>query len=314
MNRKIIHVDMDAFYASVEQRDDPSLCGKPVIVGGSPDSRGVVAACSYESRAFGVHSAMPASEARRRCPQAIFLRPRFSVYRQVSSEIQAIFRRHTDLVEPLSLDEAYLDATDVLTHGGSATLLARELKEQIKSQTGLTASAGVSYNKFLAKVASDIDKPDGLFVIRPEQGPQFVAELPVRKFFGIGRATEAKMKRLGIRTGADLRQWELDALIDHFGKAGNFYYHIARGMDDRPVRSRRVRKSLSSETTFPEDLTSTDEMLKRLAIFYEEEVDRKTKDLSTIIEPFLMLFIGSAVGFFAVSMITPIYSLSQNIG
>lgn len=267
-NRKIIHIDMDAFFAAVEQRDFPEYRGKPVIVGGDPDSRGVVAACSYEARKFGIHSAMPSSRAWRLCPHAIFLRPRFSVYRRVSSEIRKIFQTVTELIEPLSLDEAFLDVTDCPDCNGSATRIARKIKQVIKERTGLTASAGVSYNKFLAKIASDMDKPDGLFLITPEQGLAFIEQLPVRKFFGIGKATEAKMKSLGIHTGADLKSWSLEQLQYTFGKAGKFYYQIARGKDPRPVNTLRVRKSIGTETTFEQDLDNTDQMmmiLNRLA-------------------------------------------------
>jgi DNA polymerase IV len=204
--RKIIHVDMDAFYASVEQRDNAEYRGRPVIVGGPPDSRGVVAACSYEARKYGVHSAMPSSQAHRLCPQAVFVKPRFDVYRQVSLTVQEVFREFTRLYEPLSLDKAYLDVTGSTRWSGSATMIAREIKTRIRLRTGLTASAGVSYNKFLAKIASGMDKPDGLFVITPEQGEEFIGRLPVGKFFGVGKATEARMHRLGIFTGWDLRE------------------------------------------------------------------------------------------------------------
>ena len=264
MLRKIIHIDMDAFYAAVEQRDDPSLRGRPVVVGGSPDSRGVVATASYEARKFGIRSAMPASRARRLCPDAVFLRPRFEAYRAESRRIQAIFRRYTTLIEPLSLDEAYLDVTDCDACRGSATLIARQIKREILAETGLTASAGVSYNKFLAKLASDIDKPDGLHVITPEQGPAFIAGLPVGRFHGVGPATEAKMHRLGIKTGADLARWTLEELQAAFGKSGAFYYAIARGIDERPVRPSRERKSYGSETTFERDLTGPAAMLAAL--------------------------------------------------
>ncbi len=264
LTRKIIHIDMDAFYASVEQRDFSEYRGKPVIVGGQPNSRGVVAACSYEARRFGIHSAMPSATAYRACPQAIFVKPRFEVYRQVSAEIQAIFRQFTSMVEPLSLDEAYLDVSECRLHSGSATLIAKQLKSDIKHMTGLIASAGVSYNKFLAKVASDMDKPDGLYVIKPEQGEEFVSQLPIRKFFGIGRATETKMHSLGIYTGTDLKTWSREALLARFGKVGNFYYSIARGIDKREVNSQRVRKSISAETTFTEDLSDVTEMLNQI--------------------------------------------------
>lgn len=263
-NRKIIHVDMDAFFASVEQRDTPEYQGKPVIVGGSPDKRGVVAACSYEARKFGIHSAMPSSRAYRLCPQAIFLRPRFDVYREVSAIIQAIFRRYTDLVEPLSLDEAFLDVTACTQYQGSATLIAKAIKQEIKQATQLTASAGISYNKFLAKIASDMDKPDGLYLIKPDQGEKFVEQLAVRKIHGIGQATEKKMKKLNIYTGSDLKRMAEKTLLEHFGKAGRYYYYIARGVDDRPVRNNRIRKSIGSETTFEKDLEDVDVMLTQL--------------------------------------------------
>ena len=255
---------MDAFFASVEQRDQPEYKGKPVIVGGSPDKRGVVAACSYEARQFGVHSAMPSSRAYRLCPLAIFIRPRIDIYRKVSTEIQSILKRYTDLVEPLSLDEAYLDVTGCTEFHGSATLIAQSIKKVIKEETELTASAGVSYNKFLAKIASDMDKPDGLYLITPEQGEKFVEQLEVRKIHGVGRATEAKMKALGISNGADLKQWMEDTLIKKFGKAGRYYFQIARGMDHRPVRNNRIRKSIGSETTFQKDLGDIDVMLTKL--------------------------------------------------
>ena len=263
-NRKIIHIDMDAFYASVEQRDTPGYRGRPVIVGGAPQRRGVVAACSYEARKFGIHSAMPSARAAKLCPQAIFIKPRFDVYRRVSEQIRTIFREYTDLVEPLSLDEAYLDVSDCKLYQGSATRIARELKTKIKAATGLTASAGVSYNKFLAKISSDMDKPDGLYVVTPDAGEAFVERLPIGRFFGVGKATEARMKALNITTGADLKLLSLEQLRRHFGKTGDFYYHIARGVDMRPVSNRRERKSISSETTFMEDLSDRQEMLKSL--------------------------------------------------
>ncbi len=258
--RKIIHIDMDAFYASVEQRDNPEYRGKPVVVGGTPEGRGVVAACSYEARKFGIHSAMSAAKAHQQCPKAIFLKPRFTVYRQVSKQIHDIFHAVTDLVEPLSLDEAYLDVTHNSDFSGSATLIAKEIKRLIKDKTGLNASAGVSYNKFLAKVASDMDKPDGLYLITPEAGPEFIKTLAIRKFFGIGKATEARMNALGIHTGEDLRNKSLDELLFNFGKAGRFYHHIARGNDPRPVNNHRIRKSLGKETTFSQDLYRMDEL------------------------------------------------------
>lgn len=259
--RKIIHVDMDAFYASVEQRDDVSLRGRPVIVGGRPAGRGVVAACSYEARVFGIHSAMPSAEAGRRCPDAVFVKPRFEVYRAVSEEIHAVFREITDRIEPLSLDEAYLDVSAVTEYGGSAVRMAREIRRRILARTGLVASAGVSYNKFLAKIASDHDKPDGLFWILPEDGEAFVTTLPVGRIHGVGRVTEARMHALGIRTGGDLKAWSLEELAREFGKSHEYYYRVARGIDERPVRTSRIRKSMGSERTFGENLTSREAML-----------------------------------------------------
>jgi DNA polymerase-4 len=251
--RRIIHIDMDAFYASVEQRDNPDLRGQPVAVGGSRE-RGVVAAASYEARKFGVRSAMPSVTARRQCPDLIFVPPRFDVYRAVSQQIHAIFARYTTLIQPLSLDEAYLDVTAPLIELGSATAIAEEIRSAIRLETGLTASAGVSYNKFLAKLASDYRKPDGLFVITPKTGPRFVEDLPVAKFHGVGPVTADRMKALGIHTGMDLRRQSRVFLAEHFGKAADYYYGVARGQDDRPVDPDRVRKSLGAETTFAQDL------------------------------------------------------------
>ncbi len=253
--RKIIHIDMDAFFASVEQRDDPSLRGRPVAVGGSRE-RGVVAAASYEARKFGVRSAMPSVTARRKCPELVFVKPRFEVYKAVSQQIRAIFAEHTPLIEPLSLDEAYLDVTENLQGIASATEIAERIRASIREATGLTASAGVSYNKFLAKLASDHRKPDGLFVITPRMGPAFVEDLPVGRFHGVGPATMARMQRLGIHTGLDLRAQSLAFLQQHFGKAGPHYYWIARGLDERPVRPNRERKSVGAENTFATDLNS----------------------------------------------------------
>lgn len=251
--RKIVHADMDAFYASVEQRDNPELRGKPVAVGGARE-RGVVAAASYEARKFGVRSAMPSVSAKRKCPELIFVKPRFDVYKEVSRQMRVIFAQYTPIVEPLSLDEAYLDVTENLKGIASATQIAEEIRARIRAETGLTASAGVSYNKFLAKLASDYKKPDGLFVITPKMGPAFVETLPVGKFHGVGPATTAKMNRLGIETGLDLRAQTLSFLQQHFGKAGPYYYWIARGVDERPVRADRIRKSIGAENTFSEDL------------------------------------------------------------
>ena len=251
--RKIIHIDMDAFYASVEQRDNPELRGKPVAVGGSRE-RGVVAAASYEARKFGVHSAMPSVSAKRKCPDLIFVKPRFDAYKAVSLQIREIFSEYAPLVEPLSLDEAYLDVTENLKVLASATEIAKEIRAKIRAETSLTASAGVSYNKFLAKLASDHRKPDGLFVITPKMGPAFVEALPVGKFHGVGPATTAKMNRLGIETGLDLRAQTISFLQHHFGKSGPYFYWIARGIDDRPVRADRIRKSIGAENTFSVDL------------------------------------------------------------
>jgi DNA polymerase IV len=251
--RKIIHIDMDAFYASVEQRDNPELRGKPVAVGGSRE-RGVVAAASYEARKFGVRSAMPSVTAKRQCPDLIFVKPRFDAYKAVSLQIREIFAEHTHLVEPLSLDEAYLDVTENRKGIATATEIAMAIRAKIRAETSLTASAGVSYNKFLAKLASDHRKPDGLFVITPKMGPAFVENLPVGKFHGVGPATTARMNKLGIETGLDLRAQSMPFLQQHFGKSGAYYYWIARGVDDRPVRADRIRKSVGAENTFSVDL------------------------------------------------------------
>ncbi len=266
--RKIIHIDMDAFYASVEQRDNPELRGKPVAVGGSRE-RGVVAAASYEARAFGVHSAMPSVTARRRCPDLIFVKPRFDVYRTISRQIRAIFAEYTSRIEPLSLDEAYLDVTENGKHMASATEIAEQIRARIRAETGLTASAGVSYNKFLAKMASGQRKPDGLFVIKPKMGAAFVETLPIGKFHGIGPVTSARMERLGIHTGRELRAQTLPFLQQHFGKAGRHYYWIARGIDDRAVCADRVRKSVGAENTFSADLFTLDAARVALAPIIE---------------------------------------------
>lgn len=264
VQRKIIHIDMDAFFAAVEQRDFPEYRGKPLIVGGSPDKRGVVATCSYEARKFGIHSAMSSSRAYRLCPQAIVVKPRFEAYREASDIIRSVFHQYTDLVEPLSLDEAYLDVSECALFDGSATLIAKDIKQKILQQTALTASAGVSYNKFLAKVASDMNKPDGITIIRPEQGEQFVAALAVGKFYGVGKATEARMKSIGINTGADLKKLSVTECQQYFGKSASYYYDISRGVDEREVVSHRERKSLGSEMTFEIDIDSIDEMISIL--------------------------------------------------
>ena len=247
--RKIIHIDMDAFYASVEQRDNPDLRGKPVIVGGSPNSRGVVATCSYEAREYGVHSEMPSKIAQKRCPYAIFVRPRFDVYKKVSNQIRDIFHRYTDLVEPLSLDEAFLDVTNPKIPIKYATTIAKFIKRDILMETGLNSSAGISYNKFLAKLASDYNKPNGFTVIMPEEAQEFLDKLPIEKFFGIGKVTSKTMKRMGIKNGYDLRQLSLYELEKIFKSKGYQYYNFARGIDNRPVEPYRERKSVGSEIT-----------------------------------------------------------------
>jgi DNA polymerase IV len=260
--RKIIHVDMDAFFASVEQRDNPELRGRPVAVGG--EHRGVVAAASYEARKFGVRSAMPSVTAKRRCPDLIFVRPRFDAYAEVSRQIRAIFHDYTPHVEPLSLDEAYLDVTEDLKGIGIATRIAEEIRARIREETGLTASAGVSYNKFLAKLASDQNKPDGLCVVTPARGPDFVTTLPVKRFHGIGPKTAEKMARLGIETGADLKAMSLDVLTHNFGSSGPYYYDLARGICHRRVSAHRTRKSIGAEDTFFADLSTEPELVTEL--------------------------------------------------
>ena len=261
--RKIIHIDMDAFYASVEQRDNPDLRGKPVAVGGSRE-RGVVAAASYEARKFGVRSAMPSVTAKRQCPDLIFVKPRFEVYKAVSQQIREIFAEHTPIIEPLSLDEAYLDVTENLQSIPLARDVALAIRAKIKEVTGLNASAGISYNKFLAKLASDHRKPNGQYVITPEMGPAFVETLPVGKFHGIGPATSAKMNSLGLYTGLDMRNQSLEFMQTNFGKAGAYYYWISRGVDNREVRADRIRKSVGAENTFSNDLTEFEAMAAEL--------------------------------------------------
>lgn len=250
---------MDAFYASVEQRDNPELRGKPVAVGGSAE-RGVVAAASYEARKFGVRSAMPSTIASRKCPDLIFVRPRFDAYKEVSDQVRNIFFEYTDLVEPLSLDEAYLDVTTNKMNIPSATLIAQEIKRRIKEETSLTASAGISINKFLAKTASDVNKPDGIFLISPDDAVAYVEKMPINKFFGIGKVTAEKMGKMGINHGFDLKKFSEFDLISRFGKSGRYYYRIARAIDDREVNPNRIRKSLGAENTFSRDLTKLEEI------------------------------------------------------
>ncbi len=261
--RKIIHIDMDAFYASIEQRDNPEYRGKPLVVG-YPGARGVVAAASYEARKYGIRSAMSSKTALRKCPHIIFASPRFDVYKEVSGQIMQIFLEYTDLVEPLSLDEAYLDVTENHKPITSATEIAKEIKQKILEKTSLTASAGVSYNKFLAKIASDYNKPNGLFVIKPKEAEAFIEKLPIENFFGVGKVTAEKMKRMGILTGFDLKQRTEKELVRIFGKAGHFYYQNARGIDPRIVNNNRIRKSVGAETTFLEDIDSLTELEKIL--------------------------------------------------
>lgn len=275
--RKIIHIDMDAFFASVEQRDNPNLRGRPVAVGGS-GNRGVVAAASYEARRYGVHSAMSSSLAKRICPDLIFVRSRFDTYREVSGQIRNIFQDYTDLVEPLSLDEAFLDVTHNKRGMPSATLIAREIKNRIRKTTGLTASAGISINKFMAKIASDVNKPDGLFLIAPEEVVSYIEKLPIEKFFGIGQVTAEKMKKMGIFFGSDLKGYTEEDLVIRFGKPGHFYYRIVRGEDDREVNPNRIRKSIGAENTYARDITDREEMLEKLREINRELAERIWKN------------------------------------
>ncbi len=261
---------MDAFFASVEQRDCPELRGQPVIVGGDPKGRGVVAACSYEARSFGVHSAMACARAQRLCPSAVFIKPRMERYQQISQEVMALFRQVTPLVEPLSVDEAFLDVTANLAREPSATRIAQTLRQRIQAATGLTASAGVSFNKFLAKIASGYNKPDGITVIPPDRAPAFIGSLPVGKFYGVGGVTEKKMQGLGIRTGGDLLRFSQQELVALFGKSGLFFYDIARGVDLRPVEPTRIRKSIGTETTFVEDVLEFDQVLALVSALVQE--------------------------------------------
>ncbi len=274
-NRKIIHVDMDAFYASVEQLDNPELRGKPIAVGGS-ERRGVVSAASYEARKFGVRSALSGVLAKRYCPDIIFVRPRFDRYKEISQRIRKIFHEYTDLVEPLSLDEAYLDVTVNKKGNPSATLLAQEIRQRIFEETGLTASAGISINKFVAKVASDYNKPNGQKTVNPDEILDFLENLPIKKFHGIGKVTAEKMYQLGIFTGKDLKAKDLDFLVNHFGKSGGYYYHIVRGIHNSEVKSERVAKSVATEHTFSENLTSEIFMAEKLEMI-AGELERRLK-------------------------------------
>jgi DNA polymerase-4 len=285
LNRKIIHVDMDAFYASVEQRDNPELRGKPLAVGGS-SKRGVVAAASYEARAFGVRSAMPSVTALRQCPSIIFVKLRFEAYKAVSRQIREIFARHTDIIQPLSLDEAYLDVTQDKQGIGSAVKTAIAIRAAILEETGLTASAGVSYNKFIAKLASDQNKPDGICVILPDQGAEFVASLPVRRFHGVGPRTAEKMAKLGVYTGADLVQKDEAWLAEHFGSSGSYLFQAARGIDHRPVNANAVRKSIGAECTYFHDKRSEEELregLEEIVDILWDRIDRNQAQGRTLV-------------------------------
>jgi DNA polymerase-4 len=262
-NRKIIHVDMDAFYASVEQMDNPLLRGKPIAVGGS-ENRGVVAAASYEARKFGVRSAISGVMAKKNCPELIFVRPRFDRYKEISTKIHKIFHDYTDLVEPLSLDEAYLDVTNNKKGNPSATLLAQEIRQRIFNEVGLTASAGISVNKFVAKIASDYNKPNGQKTVNPDEVISFLEELPIRKFHGVGKVTTEKMYQLGIFTGLELKSKSLEFLEKHFGKSGGFYYNVVRGIHNSEVKSNRITKSVAAEHTFDVNLSSEIYMLEQL--------------------------------------------------
>lgn len=276
-NRKIIHIDMDAFYASVEQMDDPSLRGKPVAVGGS-ESRGVVAAASYEARQFGVRSAISGFVAKKICPELIFVKPRFDRYKEISSKIHKIFREYTDLVEPLSLDEAYLDVTQNKRGNPSASLLAEEIRLRIFNEVGLTASAGISVNKFVAKIASDYNKPNGQKTVNPEDIIVFLEELPIRKFYGVGKVTTEKMYQLGIFTGVELKSKSLDFLEKHFGKSGKFYYQVVRGIHSSEVKPDRISKSVAAEQTFDKNLSSEIfmmEQLEKIAFILEKRLKKK---------------------------------------
>lgn len=276
--RKIIHIDMDAFYASIEQRDRPELRGKPVIVGGSPHSRGVVATCSYEARPFGIHSAMASHEAYKRCPQAVFVRGNMQKYREVSKEIMDIFYEITDLVEPLSLDEAYLDVTENKLGYPSATYVAREIRKRIKEKTGLNASAGVSYNKFLAKIASDYEKPDGLTVVTPDKASAFIHELPIGDFRGVGKSTKETFLEMGVQTGADLLKWSEEDLVRIFHKRGHTFYNNSRGIDEREVNPYRERKSMGRETTLPHNISEYEDMLPIVKDLLQEVLSRLQTD------------------------------------
>jgi len=304
--RKILHVDMDCYYAAIEQRDNPELKGKPIAVGGSDKRRGVIATASYEARKYGIKSALATRVAKKKCPKLIIVPPRFKVYKEVSATIREIFHRYTDLVEPLSLDEAYLDVTENKLDMKSAILIARRIKEDIQRETQLTASAGVSYNKFLAKVASDYNKPDGLTAILPEKAQSFMLDLPIEKFFGIGQATAKKMHRLGIKKGRDLHNFNKIDLARHFGKNGAFYYDIVRGLDTRVVNPDRVRKSISEERTYAEDIDELSTIVENLekmsehvaASMQKHGIKGKTINIKVRFENFETITRSSTIGFY----------------
>lgn len=274
--RKIIHIDMDAFYASIEQRDNPTLRGKPIAVGGDPNKRGVVATCSYEARNYGIHSAMSSITAYKLCPHIIFVKPRMDVYKGVSNEIMEILFSYSDLVEPLAWDEAFIDVTVNKSNHTSATIIAKEIRSKIYKETGLTSSAGVSFNKFLAKVASDYNKPNGMKVIIPSEAEGFINNLAIEKIYGVGKVTRNKLHNMGIFNGRDLKQLSEGQLIDLFGKLGSILYNFARGLDERPVNPYRVRKSIGRETTLNEDLEDVEEIIEiltRLSLLVEKRME-----------------------------------------
>ncbi len=268
--RKIIHCDCDCFYASIEMRDNPELRDKPIAVGGSPKRRGVVATCNYEARKYGIHSAMASATARKRCPDLIIIRPDMEKYRYASGQIHDIFKRYTELIEPLSLDEAYLDVSQCVQLDGSATRIAEVIREEVRDSIGITISAGIAPNKFLAKIASDWNKPDGQFVITPGEVDRFVIELPVKKLHGVGKVTAGRMQKLGINTCGDLQQMDEDALNSHFGSFGERLFQLCRGIDERPVKTERIRKSVSVENTYAKDLPDLDHCLAELPRLYEQ--------------------------------------------
>ncbi len=276
-SRKIIHCDCDCFYAAIETRDDPTLAGKPLAVGGRPDKRGVVATCNYEARKFGIHSAMPMATALRHCPHLLIIHPRMEQYREASRAVHRIFQEFTPLIEPLSLDEAFLDVTDSDKFQGSATLIAQEIRRRVRNEVGITISAGIAPNKFIAKVASDWNKPDGQFVVKPEQVDEFVRALAVKKIFGVGKVTAKRMHSLGIETCADLRELTVEQLCEHFGSFGERLYRLCRGIDDRPVNTDRIRKSLSVENTYDNDLQNVDACLAKLPALHEQLLTRLSK-------------------------------------